>query len=306
VEPGSGTTIMAYAGICRDKNIQNNSDAVFHGKSLEEINNYMLRIDAYEGCGSVSDKHTPVPVTTLPAQCRVPTGSYFQLGFENPHSDGFFSYDQVSAIASYSYLRRSEPRFRSWIPTRRPYRTFPNLFYLIHNLTDKVYDEIVPSRGKTITMRGTTRSYYQKNGDPTDSSQYFGFSSFSYEDLDVVFEGYRLKLEAETTDWRVSRTIRFNWTGGFNEKLGLFMAWHNKLMDMNEFNHTTHVLDYENQIVDLIWIQLAEFRSDQNTTLLKIPNLYLSNNGSAGEFHFMLRSISSDSCFYFDILPFFS
>ena len=40
VEPGSGSTIMSYSGLCGSDNIQSSSDAMFHFASISQINSY--------------------------------------------------------------------------------------------------------------------------------------------------------------------------------------------------------------------------------------------------------------------------
>ncbi|WP_259331295.1 reprolysin-like metallopeptidase [Legionella bozemanae] len=129
VEPGSGSTIMGYAGICAP-NVQNNSDAYFNGISLQEMGNFVS-----------SPSHTcPVttPIASAPVISRVnggfiPAQTPFALFASATKSGaGVLTYtweqmdNEISPQPPVS-TATGGPNFRSFPPQTVGTRFFPNL-----------------------------------------------------------------------------------------------------------------------------------------------------------------------------------
>ena len=70
-EPGSGSTIMSYAGICSADNLQSHSGAYFHSRSLEQILAYVTGGAASEAT-TLSGSHNSPPTVTAGATCTLP------------------------------------------------------------------------------------------------------------------------------------------------------------------------------------------------------------------------------------------
>src|SRR4029453_11244429 len=88
-EPGSGTTIMAYAGICGADNTQAHSDPYFHAKSLEEINTWLEGNGGACTVETASTDATPVIDTgSLPPEVTIPIHTPFALSGSATDADG--------------------------------------------------------------------------------------------------------------------------------------------------------------------------------------------------------------------------
>ncbi|MCW8805070.1 MAG: M12 family metallo-peptidase, partial [Ignavibacteriaceae bacterium] len=78
-EPGSGSTIMAYAGICSPQNMQNNSDDYFHNINFVEIVNYTTNGNG-NSCPVVTNTGNNQPSVTVPAGgFTIPISTPFML-----------------------------------------------------------------------------------------------------------------------------------------------------------------------------------------------------------------------------------
>ncbi len=141
-EPGSGVSIMAYAGICGNQNLAAHSIDTFHMKSLQEISTY-----SQSGAGNVcavttSTGNTPPVVTIVGGPVfTIPKLTPFTLTATatDVNNDSLTydwqEFDLGSSTTSVpnSDLTGAIPIFRSYSPSASGSRTFPSLQYILNN-----------------------------------------------------------------------------------------------------------------------------------------------------------------------------
>ncbi|MDX1270212.1 reprolysin-like metallopeptidase [Bizionia paragorgiae] len=82
-EPGSGSTIMAYAGICAPQNVQGNSDAYFHQKSLQ-----MIFATINNSCANEITTGNTAPVANAGGDYIIPMSTPYKLTGASTDVDG--------------------------------------------------------------------------------------------------------------------------------------------------------------------------------------------------------------------------
>ncbi|HLN96328.1 MAG TPA: zinc-dependent metalloprotease family protein, partial [Flavobacterium sp.] len=159
MEPGSGSTIMGYAGICAP-NVQNNSDAYFHAYSIQQITGGM---SGYT-CETETSIANAEPTVSTTASYTIPKSTPFILTATGSDSNGdaiTYCWEQMNngtgtgEVMPPASTNTTRPAFRSFTPTTDPTRTFPNLNAVIANVTPTW--EVLPSVARTMNFRCTAR-----------------------------------------------------------------------------------------------------------------------------------------------------
>lgn len=142
VEPGSGSTIMGYAGIT-SYNVQQNSDAYFTYRSIQQVQN---NLSAKSTCGiSKQIINTPPTITLNQTSYTIPKGTAFKLDARVTDSEDqdnlLITWEQNNTGTSATQNSNSRvsatkvigPNFRSFTPTQQTHRYFPRFDRILNN-----------------------------------------------------------------------------------------------------------------------------------------------------------------------------
>lgn len=173
MEPGSASTIMGYAGICAP-NVQNASDAYFHGISIQEMSNYM-ESGGGNGCAVIISTANDNPTITPGLDYNIPAGTPFVLTASASDPNGhpitycWEQYDnEVGTVMPPAGTNAEGPLFRSFFPTSSTQRYFPSLSSVISNTSPSW--EVLPTVSRAMDFRVTVRDFNGTYGCTTEDN----------------------------------------------------------------------------------------------------------------------------------------
>jgi subtilisin-like proprotein convertase family protein len=167
-EPGSGSTIMSYAGACGNLNVTNTRYTHYHVGSLTEM--YLLtRVSLGDGCGTSEDIGNHEPDITLDYEDNfsIPIGTPFELTGDATDEDGddmTYTWEQYNTgpISELGEPIGNGPSFRVYAPNEIKTRYFPNLNNILNNVDSRA--EVLPTISRDFKFRFVVRDNHPGGG----------------------------------------------------------------------------------------------------------------------------------------------
>ncbi|HEX8462360.1 MAG TPA: zinc-dependent metalloprotease family protein [Segetibacter sp.] len=182
-EPGSGSTIMAYANLCNStNNLQARSDPYFHAISFDEITNYAIN-GFGNTCGVPIQTGNTAPVVNAGRDYIIPKSTPFVLTGAGSDVNGdvlTYSWEQVNVggpAGNWNAPVGDAPIFRSFLPVPNSTRYFPRLTNILNNSV--TIGEILPTYARNLNFRLTARDNRAGGGGVCSDETVIGVSDNS-------------------------------------------------------------------------------------------------------------------------------
>lgn len=173
MEPGSGSTIMGYAGIT-NSDVQPHSDALFHAVSIQQITNNIKT----KTCSVNTATGNAVPTASAGLDFTIPKSTPFMLtGVGTDANADVLTYiweemDAQTTTAAPSATKTTGVNFRSYDVSSTPVRYFPRMQSVLTGATTTAGTEItveaLSSVARTLNFRFTVRDNHA--GGPANNS----------------------------------------------------------------------------------------------------------------------------------------
>ncbi|MFC0781129.1 reprolysin-like metallopeptidase [Flavobacterium sp. HJSW_4] len=230
-EPGSGSTIMGYAGVTKGYNVQDHSDDYFSYASINQIQNNL----AGKTCPvSIPITTNNPPVISAGSNYTIPISTPFILTGTGSDPEGnsitycWEQYDSATtafAANSFTYATKPDgPMFRSLPPTTSPVRYMPALSSVLNNQLTTSW-ESVSSIGKTMNFTLTGRDNAPEGTSQTNTAAMVVTVSAAAGPFAVTSQaddnlGWA-KGSTQTINWSVNNTNTLPGSSNVNIKLSL-------------------------------------------------------------------------------------
>lgn len=201
VEPGSGITIMGYAGICAAKdNLAPHTLPYFHSISFDELMAYTTT-GAGNSCAVKTASGNKTPVVDAIKTYTIPKLTPFDMigKATDPDNDALtYSWEETDNNSTPHDLGLAAPYFRSYEPRTDSNRVFIPMANVLLGQT-AITGEYLPSTAQTLNFRLTARD--NKGGVCYNSSQ-----------LVIAGTGpFKVTSQTTASTWNACKTEKVTW-----------------------------------------------------------------------------------------------
>lgn len=213
-EPGSGTTIMAYAGLEGSNNVALNSDPYFHYHSINQILNTIIG-----KCQTTEAITNNSPIANAGANYNIPAGTAYVLKGTATDADGgdnlTYCWEQMDSgvvnFLNFGPSLTSGSMNRSLPPSSNPNRYIPKLSSVLAGNTIQTNPtlggdwETVSTVARNLNWALTVRDRNPLNASGAQSS---------YDTMLITVEAVTPFTVSNPISWAQGSTVTINWVVG--------------------------------------------------------------------------------------------